>query len=70
MPYWSNVAAGESVVLTMPYFDCLYVSGRDFRHEPFSSRRAELERLAKEVPNVKQVVNELEVKNQKATSTN
>ncbi|HZV59495.1 MAG TPA: BON domain-containing protein [Candidatus Eremiobacteraceae bacterium] len=34
------------------------------------SRRAELERLAKEVPNVKQVVNELEVKNQKATSTN
>src|ERR1700730_17088981 len=28
----------------MRYFDCLYVSGRDFRHEPFSSRRAELER--------------------------
>lgn len=34
------------------------------------SRRAEVERLAKNVPNVKQVVNELEVKNQKATSTN
>jgi bifunctional non-homologous end joining protein LigD len=26
-------------------FDCLYASGRDLRHEPFSTRRAELERL-------------------------
>src|SRR5437870_6684118 len=25
-------------------FDCLYVNGRDLRHEPLSSRRAELER--------------------------
>src|SRR5260370_2485499 len=25
-------------------FDCLYVIGRDLRHEPFSIRRAELER--------------------------
>ena len=25
-------------------FDCLYVSGRDLRHEPLSIRRAELER--------------------------
>jgi osmotically-inducible protein OsmY len=33
------------------------------------SRRASVEKLAGQVPNVKQVVNELEVKNQKATST-
>lgn len=33
------------------------------------SKRAEVERLARGVPNVKQVVNELEVKNQKATSS-
>jgi hyperosmotically inducible periplasmic protein len=33
------------------------------------SRRAQVERLASAVPNVKQVVNELEVKNQKASST-
>jgi hyperosmotically inducible protein len=33
------------------------------------SRRAEIEKLAAGVPNVKQVVNELEVKNQKASST-
>jgi hyperosmotically inducible periplasmic protein len=33
------------------------------------SRRALVERLASTVPNVKQVVNELEVKNQKASST-
>jgi hyperosmotically inducible periplasmic protein len=33
------------------------------------SRRAEVEQLAAGVPNVKQVVNELEVKNQKASST-
>jgi hyperosmotically inducible protein len=33
------------------------------------SRRAQVERLASTVPNVKQVVNELEVKNQKASST-
>jgi len=33
------------------------------------SRRAAVERMAKNVPNVKQVVNELEVKNQKATSS-
>jgi hyperosmotically inducible protein len=33
------------------------------------SRRAQAERLASTVPNVKQVVNELEVKNQKASST-
>jgi bifunctional non-homologous end joining protein LigD len=26
-------------------FDCLYVSGRDLRHEPLSNRRAELERV-------------------------
>ena len=34
------------------------------------SRRASVEQLATRVPNVKQVVNELEVKNQKATSSN
>jgi hyperosmotically inducible periplasmic protein len=33
------------------------------------SRRAQVEKLATTVPNVKQVVNELEVKNQKASST-
>ncbi|HEY6768904.1 MAG TPA: BON domain-containing protein [Candidatus Sulfotelmatobacter sp.] len=33
------------------------------------SIRASVEKMAKEVPNVKQVVNELEVKNRKATST-
>ena len=33
------------------------------------SKRDSVERLATQVPNVKQVVNELEVKNQKATST-
>jgi hyperosmotically inducible periplasmic protein len=33
------------------------------------SRRAQVERMASTVPNVKQVVNELEVKNQKASST-
>jgi hyperosmotically inducible protein len=33
------------------------------------SRRAQVERLASTVPNVKQVVTELEVKNQKASST-
>ncbi len=36
---------------------------------PSESRRSSAEKLAKEVPNVKQVVNELEVKNRKATST-
>jgi hyperosmotically inducible protein len=33
------------------------------------SRRAQVEKLASTVPNVKQVVNELEVKNQKASSS-
>ena len=33
------------------------------------SQRSSVEKLAAQVPNVKQVVNELEVKNQKATST-
>jgi len=33
------------------------------------TRRAQVETLATSVPNVKQVVNELEVKNQKASST-
>ena len=36
---------------------------------PSESRRSQLEKLASNVPNVKQVVNELEVKNQKASST-
>jgi hyperosmotically inducible periplasmic protein len=36
---------------------------------PSQSRRAQVEKLATGVPNVKQVVNELEVKNQKATTT-
>jgi hyperosmotically inducible periplasmic protein len=35
---------------------------------PSQSQRANVEKLAEQVPNVKQVVNELEVKNQKATS--
>jgi len=33
------------------------------------ARRAQVEKLASTVPNVKQVVNELEVKNQKASSS-
>jgi osmotically-inducible protein OsmY len=33
------------------------------------ARRAQVEKLAASVPNVKQVVNELEVKSQKASST-
>ena len=33
------------------------------------SRRAQVEKLASAVPNVKQVVNELEIKGQKASST-
>jgi len=36
---------------------------------PSQSQRASVERMAERVPNVKQVVNELEVKHQKATST-
>jgi osmotically-inducible protein OsmY len=36
---------------------------------PSQSKRASVEKLAGQVPNVKQVVNEIEVKNQKATST-
>src|SRR5579871_1771773 len=36
---------------------------------PSQTQRASVEKLAEQVPNVKQVVNELEVKNQKATST-
>jgi hyperosmotically inducible protein len=36
---------------------------------PSQGQRASVEKLAGQVPNVKQVVNELEVKNQKATST-
>jgi hyperosmotically inducible protein len=36
---------------------------------PSQSERASVEKLAEQVPNVKQVVNELEVKHQKATST-
>jgi osmotically-inducible protein OsmY len=34
------------------------------------SRRAQVEKVASAVPNVQQVVNELEVKDQKATSSN
>jgi len=34
-----------------------------------SAKRAQLEKLASTVPNVRQVVNELQVKDQKATST-
>jgi len=36
---------------------------------PSQTQRASVEKLAGQVPNVKQVVNELEVKNQKATSS-
>lgn len=36
---------------------------------PSQSQRSSVEKLAEQVPNVKQVVNELEVKNQKATSS-
>ncbi|HTT21831.1 MAG TPA: BON domain-containing protein [Candidatus Sulfotelmatobacter sp.] len=36
---------------------------------PSQSQRTRVEKLAQQVPNVKQVVNELEVKNQRATST-
>jgi hyperosmotically inducible periplasmic protein len=36
---------------------------------PSQSQRANVEKLAEQVPNVKQVVNELEVKDQKATSS-
>ena len=36
---------------------------------PSQAQRASVEKMAQEVPNVKQVVNELEVKHQKATST-
>jgi hyperosmotically inducible periplasmic protein len=36
---------------------------------PSQSQRGSVEKLAEQVPNVKQVVNELEVKNQKATSS-
>jgi hyperosmotically inducible protein len=36
---------------------------------PSQAQRASVEKLAQKVPNVKQVVNELEVKHQKATST-
>jgi osmotically-inducible protein OsmY len=36
---------------------------------PSQSQRASVEKVAADVPHVKQVVNELEVKNQKATST-
>ena len=36
---------------------------------PSQTQRSSVEKLAAQVPNVKQVVNELEVKNQKATST-
>lgn len=36
---------------------------------PSQARRAQVEKIAASVPNVKQVVNELEVKNQKASAT-
>lgn len=36
---------------------------------PSQSQRSSVEKMAGQVPNVKQVVNELEVKHQKATST-
>jgi hyperosmotically inducible protein len=38
-------------------------------HVNSQSRRAWVEKLATRVPNVRQVVNELEVKNQKASSS-
>ena len=37
---------------------------------PSQNQRTKVQELAKQVPNVKQVVNELEVKHQKATSSN
>jgi osmotically-inducible protein OsmY len=37
---------------------------------PSQSKRASAEKVAKSVPNVKQVVNELEIKHQRATSSN
>jgi hyperosmotically inducible periplasmic protein len=36
---------------------------------PSTTQRSDVEKMAQQVPNVKQVVNELEVKNQRATST-
>ena len=36
---------------------------------PSQARRAQVEKIAASIPNVKQVVNELEVKNQKASAT-
>jgi osmotically-inducible protein OsmY len=36
---------------------------------PSETKREQVEKLAASIPNVKQVVNELEVKGQKATST-
>jgi osmotically-inducible protein OsmY len=36
---------------------------------PSQAQRSSVEKLAEQVPNVKQVVNELEVKHQKASST-
>ena len=36
---------------------------------PSQTQRSSVEKMAQQVPNVKQVVNELEVKNQRATST-
>jgi osmotically-inducible protein OsmY len=36
---------------------------------PSQARRVQVEKLVASVPNVKQVVNELEVRNQKASST-
>jgi osmotically-inducible protein OsmY len=36
---------------------------------PSQSKREQVEKLAVSIPNVRQVVNEIEVKNQKATST-
>jgi osmotically-inducible protein OsmY len=36
---------------------------------PSESKRASVQKLASDIPSVKQVVNELEVRNQKATST-
>jgi osmotically-inducible protein OsmY len=36
---------------------------------PSQTKREQVEKLVASVPNVKQVVNELEVKNQKASST-
>jgi osmotically-inducible protein OsmY len=36
---------------------------------PSQTKREQVEKLAASIPNVKQVVNEIEVKNPKATST-